>query len=391
MACTNHPEVFDQVVPCARCGQPFCPSCRIELRGRSVCVRCKREDLLDLRSGRRLDGLDLASTGRRFLALFIDNLLWGVVFYSVLFAVVMIAGVAGMQSGTEAAGMAILGFGCVVILLAFICRVVYEGWMLQAKSQTVGKMVVGIEVVTPSGGRIRPGQAWMRAGMRFLLDSVLSLVNYLPAFFTPDRTCLHDMIATTRVINRESPPVACPLCNKALPEPVSGRVRCPECNRPFEAMSFNPPQLVPRARRLSEAGPAAANACGRHQENVAVGTCGRCGVFLCELCRLECDGMDLCPGCFERLAAAEELPSLRRSRRNYPGMVALWLLSGVLMWPLMPVMGIVGLVYSVLGLRQTRRDGDREPVFRLVVSLVLSVIEMVGGIALWIGLVGSFE
>jgi uncharacterized RDD family membrane protein YckC len=62
-------------------------------------------------------------------------------------------------------------------------------------------MSMKIKVVRVDGTAISTGQAWGRAFMRQILASCLSIFNYLPAFFTKDRTCLHDLVASTRVVN----------------------------------------------------------------------------------------------------------------------------------------------------------------------------------------------
>jgi uncharacterized RDD family membrane protein YckC len=72
--------------------------------------------------------------------------------------------------------------------------------MLAARGQTLGKMAVGIKVVTPQGGDIRAGQAWVRA----LSGTLMALVylNYVDDLFifTPRRRTLHDRLAKTVVV-----------------------------------------------------------------------------------------------------------------------------------------------------------------------------------------------
>jgi uncharacterized RDD family membrane protein YckC len=83
--------------------------------------------------------------------------------------------------------------------LAFGVPLVYEALMLKRNGQTLGKMAVGVRVVTPEGGPIGRGQAWARSAVKVVLGSCLG-IDYLPAFVTRERTCFHDMIARTRVI-----------------------------------------------------------------------------------------------------------------------------------------------------------------------------------------------
>ena len=78
---------------------------------------------------------------------------------------------------------------------------VYHGAMLAARGQTLGKMALGIRVVNADGAPLSTGQAWGRAVLQQVFASCLSFLDYLPAFLTPERTCIHDMAAKTRVIN----------------------------------------------------------------------------------------------------------------------------------------------------------------------------------------------
>ena len=73
--------------------------------------------------------------------------------------------------------------------------------MLSQRGQTLGKIAMNIKVVTPEGRDLRPGEAWKRALARLLFDNCASIINYLPALFSREKTCLHDVAAKTRVIN----------------------------------------------------------------------------------------------------------------------------------------------------------------------------------------------
>jgi hypothetical protein len=64
---------------------------------------------------------------------------------------------------------------------------------------------------------------------------------------------------------------------------------------------------------------AGAAACAKHAKNGAVASCGRCGAFVCEFCRIQGDERSLCPACFDRLAASGELASARNQIRNDGG------------------------------------------------------------------------
>ena len=141
--------------------------------------------------------LNLASIGKRFMALFIDGCIIGIPFLIIYGIAIFAVFSGGGQQLRPENFLAIQVFSW----LSLVIMVIYEGLMLGARGQTVGKIAMGIKVVRADGGDLTKGQAWGRAAMRQVLVSCLCIINYLPAFFTPDRTTLHDMVAGTRVVN----------------------------------------------------------------------------------------------------------------------------------------------------------------------------------------------
>ncbi len=196
--CKNHPEVYFGNVRCSRCGEWFCPNCRVEIDGRPYCAQCKTEYVRDLQAGVSAPGagdLPYATIGRRFGAVFLDGLIFTVPYIGWFIYMMATAGAEGEPSVGAMIGLAF------VLLWLTVGRVVYEGVMLGRGGQTLGKRALDIKVVTPEGHDIRPGQAWGRSVMRFVLDSCLSLINYLPALFTKEKTAVHDMVVKTRVVD----------------------------------------------------------------------------------------------------------------------------------------------------------------------------------------------
>ena len=193
MICRNHVDVSEGVRRCARCGGTFCADCLVDIQGRPHCATCKGEQLLDVRSGVDRTVLAYAGIGKRFGAIFLDGLITNVPVYIVM--MVLVFGMMG--SGKEPPNPFFFNF--ISLPLIFV-NFLYEGLMLQMKNgQTVGKIALRVRVVRPDGSPISSGQAWGRAGMRLILGC-LWIVDYIPAFFTPDKTTLHDMIAGTRVV-----------------------------------------------------------------------------------------------------------------------------------------------------------------------------------------------
>lgn len=204
MPCKNHPLVEDRLTRCAVCTEAFCPDCVVAIGGLPYCMDCKSEMVLDLLSGVPLQSLDLASILRRFAAIFVD----GLILTLPLILIFILTLVPMLVSGTEIedveglpAFMPIING--VLTLLWMILIVAYEGLMLSLmKGQTLGKKMLHVKVVTAEGIPISRGQAWGRALIRqfFGLVPCLGVVDYLVAFGV-ERTCVHDILAKTRVIN----------------------------------------------------------------------------------------------------------------------------------------------------------------------------------------------
>lgn len=201
MACRNHVEVEEGVRPCSRCGAFFCSDCLVEMQGRPYCAACKTEQLLDLRSGTDRWNLEYAHIGRRFLALWIDQILFSFGALIILAGPFILMFTWGQKHPQSPLPIAILG---IAFLITFAGLLTYEALMTGKRNgQTLGKMALKIRVVRPDGSPISMGQAWGRALARLLLIHVLQLINYLPAFFTKEKTCVHDMLAKTRVVRAD--------------------------------------------------------------------------------------------------------------------------------------------------------------------------------------------
>ncbi len=198
MPCKNHPFVEDNLTRCSRCAEAFCPDCIVEIGGQPYCLNCKTESMRDLRSGVPVHDLDVASIGRRFAALLLDGLVLAVPLFILAFLVAIPMGLLGSEENMPLALFSQL----VLSMMLGTVYILYEGLMLASGGQTVGKKAMDLKVVTAEGNDIAKGQAWTRAVSRQLLGLVpcLGLIDYLVAF-GQEKTCIHDMLAKTRVIN----------------------------------------------------------------------------------------------------------------------------------------------------------------------------------------------
>ena len=189
MPCVNHAEVLEGLNRCSRCGQDCCGDCLVELKGGFYCAACKVEQVRDIQSGVDADQVPLATTQTRMGANMLDGWL--------LLIVVELGGALVLRLWSPSH----LEIGYVILTFVVFpgLWMVYEALFLQWKGQTLGKMAVKIRVVTADWEPLSAAQAWTRAAIRFALF-YLVFVDYVPAFFTKQRTAIHDLVAKTRVM-----------------------------------------------------------------------------------------------------------------------------------------------------------------------------------------------
>ena len=82
------------------------------------------------------------------------------------------------------------------LLIWFLYAPFLESSVVRA---TIGKKLMGIQVVDLNGGRISFRSAMVRALMK-LISSCLMFIPHLLAFFTERHQALHDMVAETAVV-----------------------------------------------------------------------------------------------------------------------------------------------------------------------------------------------
>jgi uncharacterized paraquat-inducible protein A len=178
---------------------------------------------------------------------------------------------------------------------------------------------------------------------------------------------------------------ACPRCHARLTADWihSGTVICPDCNKPFEATAFRPPEhrleVVSVAAALT---PEGANACANHARNAAVTNCVRCGLFICALCNMDVGNGPHCPSCFDRLRADDALSPATTRYRDYVSMARVAMIAG-LFFSFM-FLGIpfaaVSLFYARKGFKQLRDEGRSK--VGLIVIIIVAVVEIIASIAL---------
>jgi hypothetical protein len=125
----------------------------------------------------------------------------------------------------------------------------------------------------------------------------------------------------------------CPSCDYPLPEDRERLgARCPSCRDPL----YEPIGRYGRPIRAGEA------ACAVHTGSESVGTCQRCGNYLCEVCRTPWQNQLLCAACVDRALQSRE--ATPEQGRTHFRQALLGLCLGIATW----VLGLLIFVGTVL-------------------------------------------
>jgi uncharacterized RDD family membrane protein YckC len=146
---------------------------------------------------------ELAGRGVRLGAVLLDGLIAGAIIFPIQYAtgfwqIVMASARAGQ---TLPAGTLLLW-----LLIGLTVFVLIQGYPLVKDGQTWGKKAVSIKIVDMNGNKPSIGQLCIRYGISNVAGSIpwlgkpLVLVDIL-MIFREDRRCLHDLAASTRVMN----------------------------------------------------------------------------------------------------------------------------------------------------------------------------------------------
>ncbi|WNG39737.1 RDD family protein [Archangium violaceum] len=172
---------------CTRCGSYACDLClRVGSDRQDYCVSC-----VPLQH-------QLADPGTRFVALLVDR-------FSVVLPVMVTAFIGGMVAGvTREEGTSVVFLLMLLGFLGSLGMIGYQLYLLATTSQSLGKRMMGIQVVRTDGSRIDLGRLiLLRNLVPVLINSatcgLFDIVDAL-MIFTSDRRCLHDHIADTQVV-----------------------------------------------------------------------------------------------------------------------------------------------------------------------------------------------
>ena len=137
---------------------------------------------------------DVHVTGRRVLAIIVDGLVLGVLFW----VMSLIFGASSAEGGMASASLGTLGT-LLYLILAFAYFTLLEGY----RGQTLGKMLLGIKVVREDNGEVPGiGAAAIRTVLR-LIDGIFAyLVGFIAIQISSKNQRLGDMAANTLVVRK---------------------------------------------------------------------------------------------------------------------------------------------------------------------------------------------
>lgn len=144
----------------------------------------------------------------RVLAALIDGVIITIIYLPIMIIAggAMFAGsMSGMDGMGEADAMAMgAGIGLGMNLISLLVYVGYEALFTSSKMMaTPGKRLLGFAVVTEQGQRLSFGRAIGRAFGKILSQMIL-LIGFIMVAFTGKKQGLHDLIAKTLVVQRDS-------------------------------------------------------------------------------------------------------------------------------------------------------------------------------------------
>ncbi len=168
------------------------------MANKETAVQQMREGVYGAAAG----GVEYAGFWIRFGAWMIDYVIISIVSIVLLTVGGISAGLSGMMEGLEAGDepdpaiiIGVLVFYGILILFVFC----YKVFMVGKWGATVGKMAVGIKIVTADGGKV----SYLRATGRLfaeILSGMILYIGYILAGFDEEKRSLHDHICATRVI-----------------------------------------------------------------------------------------------------------------------------------------------------------------------------------------------
>ena len=184
---------------CSQCGNAFPGEELIHYGDLLICAACKPVFFQKLKEGAALpNSMEYAGFWIRFGAKIIDGIVLYAINMAISFGGVIVAGTTASAAGRPGAFPATM---LVVLLVQTVADVAYVTYFVGKFRATLGKMAVGVIIVTPDGGRVGYGRACGRYFAE-ILSGIILCIGYIMAAFDDEKRALHDRICGTRVIKK---------------------------------------------------------------------------------------------------------------------------------------------------------------------------------------------
>jgi uncharacterized RDD family membrane protein YckC len=183
---------------CSECGRAFAPEDLARFGAVAVCSDCKPNYVQRLREGAALSsGVVYGGFWRRFAAILVDGILVNIFALPLRMGLTMF----GINSGfgVAAPGRLFQAMFGLSALIGMAVQMIYYVYFISQKGATLGKMLLGVKVVTATGGPISVGRAIGRYFAQTLSGLILG-IGFIMAAFDDQKRALHDHICSTRVI-----------------------------------------------------------------------------------------------------------------------------------------------------------------------------------------------
>jgi len=181
---------------CTECGRAFSPEDLMQFGSSSICAECKPLFSQRLRETGGV-GATMIYGGFwiRFAARIIDGLLlWAV-------SMALFLPFSGTLGSEQLATILMVQGTLILVQLGLSCA--YEAILTVRMGGTLGKLALGLQVVTPDGQRLTMGRSIGRY-FALLINSFTFLIGYIIAAFDDQKRGLHDHICGTRVIRKRA-------------------------------------------------------------------------------------------------------------------------------------------------------------------------------------------
>jgi uncharacterized RDD family membrane protein YckC len=186
---------------CSECGRPFAAEDLVRFGAAAVCGDCKPKYVQRMREGAVTTNTFLyGGFWRRFVAVMIDGILLWIVLFPLRWVILTMGASAGLgNSQVKPIDVFWMSFWSWATLLSWSVEIIYSVYFTSQKGATLGKMLMGVKVVTANGGPVSVGRALGRFFAHYLSGLILS-IGYIMAAFDDQKRALHDHICNTRVI-----------------------------------------------------------------------------------------------------------------------------------------------------------------------------------------------